>query len=209
MRCMPDGKMYAYTSQFPMSYLWTELRGTGLLDCANCREYAVWNGVCIGYCINCAHTYPKIRGYGFARHLDEESIEEINERNFSDIVDSNDTYLQNISLNKIGDICRTEKYEILFGQVSEIKLAGQWHYKHDGQCEDFSRPAAIMFCSGMSKKHCTQFLISNYFFDCIRWNQPYFRLNKTPSLVTHHQVGICNTCNLYFCTRCSILRHYH
>jgi hypothetical protein len=92
-----DGDLY--TGTFPIVWLTDHLPGTGPKECANCSAVGRWNGVFIGYCMNCSgYTYEGKRGRGF-KSAGKESTDE-------DLIiykSAFDTYLKGINLDDIGD----------------------------------------------------------------------------------------------------------
>ena len=59
-----DGELY--TGTFPREWVENHLPETGPKDCKNCLTYGSWNGVFIGYCLNCSRfDYKYKRGWGF------------------------------------------------------------------------------------------------------------------------------------------------
>lgn len=54
-----------YHASFPEEWAICQKEGTGPGQCENCADYASINGVCIGYCANCATMYDGARGRGF------------------------------------------------------------------------------------------------------------------------------------------------
>lgn len=88
---------------------------TGPLHCENCRDYGYYNGVFIGYCINCAKELEYTRGNGM---IDEEGVEFDETMVNLDLNDYNrensmwNTYLKNVEFREIGDVHLKEEYEI-------------------------------------------------------------------------------------------------
>jgi len=72
-------------------------------DCLNCLDYGSYNGVFIGYCANCAQVYDYQRGNGFIHSGIEEEGEGVDEKN-----SVWNTYLKEVSLNKIGFLPKEE-----------------------------------------------------------------------------------------------------
>jgi hypothetical protein len=66
-------------------------------DCNNCLEYGSYNGVFIGYCLNCATEYGYERGNGFETYGVERSGHGREEKN-----SVWNTYLKNVKLDEIG-----------------------------------------------------------------------------------------------------------
>ena len=66
-------------------------------DCNNCLEYGSYNGVFIGYCLNCATEYGYERGNGFETYGVERSGDGREEKN-----SIWNTYLKNVKLDEIG-----------------------------------------------------------------------------------------------------------
>lgn len=72
-------------------------------DCNNCLEYGSYNGVFIGYCLNCASAYGYKRGNGFVTYGVERSGDGMEEKN-----SVWNTYLKNVKLDEIGWNLRVE-----------------------------------------------------------------------------------------------------
>lgn len=88
---------------------------TGPLHCNNCKYFGYYNGVFIGYCMNCAEEFCNGRGNGLT---DKEGVE-INEEMvafdltyFSKEKSIWNTYLKGVSLNEIGDVTLKEEFEL-------------------------------------------------------------------------------------------------
>lgn len=115
-----DGELY--TKTFPKEWAENHASGTGPNDCMNCLIYGSFNGVFIGYCINCSKVieYQGTRGRGITygielskeeltEHLD--SIATIDEdegmsmtcNNVDNYMSAFDSYLKGIDLNDVGD----------------------------------------------------------------------------------------------------------
>ena len=88
-----------YTSTFPHEWVKTHsVDGTGPSKCKNCNIFGSWNGVFIGYCMNCAeYVYNFERGKGFGIM----GIENPNKGKGTSVFNS---YLKNIQLEDIGDV---------------------------------------------------------------------------------------------------------
>jgi hypothetical protein len=86
-----------YTVTFPEDWARSHLPKTGPKNCRNCAFYGSWNGVFIGYCLNCAiNKYNGYRGRGFV-DLGLETCDNVN------VKGAFDTYLQGVELKDIGD----------------------------------------------------------------------------------------------------------
>jgi len=91
-----------YHLNFPDEWILDELPETGR-ECANCvgeetarTGYAMWRGIVLGYCNNCAFTYEGKRGPGFCGNGVEDYMEHT--------VRAYDTYLANIDLENVGEL---------------------------------------------------------------------------------------------------------
>ena len=102
-----DGELY--TDTFPIEWAENHLPETGPKDCKNCNYFGSWNGVFIGYCLNCSkNDYKYKRGWGFGslgvvgweRYI--EDVDEDKEVALNGLEASN-TYLKDINFNDIGD----------------------------------------------------------------------------------------------------------
>ena len=97
-----DNELYADT--FPEEWAQNHAPGTGPTDCENCGYYGYWNGVFIGYCLNCAcYEYDGSRGNGFTSP-GEESKDSAKD-SFGDNTYSGAfaTYLYGVNLHDVGD----------------------------------------------------------------------------------------------------------
>lgn len=97
---------FRYHLNFPNEWILNEDEDTGRA-CPNCvgadnvAGFAMWRGIILGYCSNCAFTYDGSRGPGFYCH----AVEFIRPKNNDDIVESVfNTYLKDIDLDNTGDI---------------------------------------------------------------------------------------------------------
>jgi hypothetical protein len=92
-----DGEIY--TATFPLEWAKTHQVNTGPKNCKNCAYYGSWNGVFIGYCVNCArYKYMGYRGCGFI-YL---GIQFKTDHVFDTVKSVFDTYLKGIDMNNIG-----------------------------------------------------------------------------------------------------------
>jgi hypothetical protein len=88
---------------------------TGPLHCTNCKDYGFYNGVFIGYCLNCAKELEYTRGNGM---IDEEGVEFDETMVNFDLNDYNrensmwNTYLKDVDLREMGDVQLKEEYEM-------------------------------------------------------------------------------------------------
>jgi hypothetical protein len=106
---------------------------TGPLHCKNCRYYGNYNGVIIGYCINCAGEFEYTRGNGM---IDEEGVEfnetmvNLDLSNYHKKNSMWNTYLKDVDLKEIGDVHLKEEYEMykdlpdLIGDEMDDKSVG-------------------------------------------------------------------------------------
>jgi len=88
---------------------------TGPLHCNNCKLYGYYNGVFIGYCINCAEEFEYKRGNGMTDLVGLELNEDMVAFDLTNIVKENsmwNTYLKNVNLDDIGDEKLQEEYEL-------------------------------------------------------------------------------------------------
>jgi hypothetical protein len=112
-----------YHLNFPDEWILDELPDTGR-ECANCvgeetcrTGYAMWRGIVIGYCSNCAVTYDGKRGPGFYGHGVEDYME--------NTVSAYETYLANIDLENAGELAANpddtmENYNISYNELHEM-----------------------------------------------------------------------------------------
>jgi hypothetical protein len=89
---------------------------TGPNHCSNCRNFGYYNGVFIGYCLNCAAEFENSRGNGMT---DIEEGLELNEHMvafdltyFKKEYSIWNTYLKNVSLQEIGDLSLKADYDL-------------------------------------------------------------------------------------------------
>lgn len=89
---------------------------TGPNHCTNCRDYGVYKGVFIGYCLNCAAEFENKRGNGMT---DIEEGLELNEHMvafdltyFKKEYSIWNTYLKDVSLQEIGDLTLKSEYDL-------------------------------------------------------------------------------------------------
>lgn len=97
---------HLYINQFPKMWATAHAADTGPEECENCNFYGSWNGIFIGYCVNCAeYVYEFQRGHGFIDHGEEldEDIPQLR---------AMDTYLCDVDLDKCGDELNTAFYYI-------------------------------------------------------------------------------------------------
>ena len=92
---------YFYPVNYPREWMENELPNTGR-QCMNCvgensDGYAMWRGVVIGYCANCAEEYGFERGPGFIGHSVEMSGRRDDKSPFK-------TYLKDVDLECLGYI---------------------------------------------------------------------------------------------------------
>jgi hypothetical protein len=84
-----------YIKQFPKMWATSHVPETGPGECGNCNVYGSWNGIFIGYCVNCAeYVYEYQRGHGFIDHGEEQDMDVPQLR-------AMDTYLHGIELDEI------------------------------------------------------------------------------------------------------------
>lgn len=94
-------KGYKYPINFPEEWILNEKEYTGR-ECANCMGngadgYAMWRGVILGYCCNCAREYDYERGPGFYCY-GREMLYKCPEKS------AYETYLKGVNLEEIGDL---------------------------------------------------------------------------------------------------------
>ena len=96
-----------YIKQFPEMWATSHAPETGPEECNNCAFYGSWNGIFIGYCVNCAeHVYEFQRGHGFIDHGEELNREDIPQ------LRAMDTYLWDVDLDKSDDELNTAFYYV-------------------------------------------------------------------------------------------------
>jgi hypothetical protein len=121
-----------YTETFPLEWAETHHPGTGPKECLICQTFGFWNGVFIGYCVNCAiYSYQGQRGSGFV----EKGIEYKVGCNIPSIFE---TYLKGIKMDDIGDkdfidtakVYETEEDKDYFEYLESIDR----HYDEECKC---------------------------------------------------------------------------
>ena len=136
-----------YTKQFPESWLISDQYfETGPEFCNGCREQGRWNGVCIGYCVECAGVYHGKRGTGFIFPGCETTtlllpIPQEEECDVFAELDENsafNTYLIGYQLHELGDLRLEDtwkQHETVFHQMNDtIKSPEiQWRIRHETQ----------------------------------------------------------------------------
>uniref|UniRef100_A0A6C0KL37 Uncharacterized protein n=1 Tax=viral metagenome TaxID=1070528 RepID=A0A6C0KL37_9ZZZZ len=112
---IPCGNFYQYNGelyakQFPTEWAQNHLEGTGPHSCTNCRAFGSWNGVFIGYCVNCAqYDYEFSRGHGFLK-----PGQEISKKN-ANTIGAMQSYLKDIDPDCIGDREIFDSYAVHYG----------------------------------------------------------------------------------------------
>jgi hypothetical protein len=111
-----------YHLNFPDEWILDKLPETGR-ECNNCvgeelcrKGYAMWRGIVIGYCSNCAFTYDGKRGPGFYGNGIEDYME--------NTVSAYETYLANIDLEALGELVENpddtmENYYLSYNESHE------------------------------------------------------------------------------------------
>jgi hypothetical protein len=95
-----------YHMNFPDEWILDELPDTGR-ECVNCvgkdmkTGYAMWRGIVLGYCSNCAEEYEGKRGPGFYAHGVETYMK--------NSISVYDTYLHDVDLEILGDPAENPK----------------------------------------------------------------------------------------------------
>lgn len=104
-----DGELYA--NQFPTEWAQNHAEGTGPKSCTNCRVFGCWNGVFIGYCVNCAqYDYDFTRGHGFLKPGQEI-------RKKTTTLGALQTYLKDVAPDSIGDKDLLDSYAVHYGDA--------------------------------------------------------------------------------------------
>jgi hypothetical protein len=85
-----------YTIHFPKEWAVSHKMGSGPKECSNCADFGSWNGVFIGYCMNCAdYMYNYERGSGFYTYGIETSVGD-------PCLYAMNTYLKNVDFRSVG-----------------------------------------------------------------------------------------------------------
>ena len=147
-----------YDIHFPLSWvLEDEFKGdtffnnrnlsTGPLYCNNCKYFGFYNGVFIGYCMNCSEEFCNARGNGLT---DEEGVE-INEKMvafdltyFSKEKSIWNTYLKEVSLNEIGDSHLKEEFELYKDLPDLLPITQDLEEEENLDLEEELKPIRIL-----------------------------------------------------------------
>lgn len=87
-----------YHSSFPREWVFNTKEYTGPSQCGNCEAFGCVNGVCIGYCANCAvYVYEGKRGRGFI----DVGVELDNQEGVTNFPSAFETYLSGVNLADI------------------------------------------------------------------------------------------------------------
>jgi hypothetical protein len=121
-----------YIKQFPKMWATSHVPETGPEECNNCSYHGSWNGIFIGYCVNCAeYIYEFQRGHGFIDHGEEQDL---------DIpqLGAMDTYLKGVDLDKCGRAIPDEFYYISSDDEDEHILDKMKEFrKYNKQGDDY------------------------------------------------------------------------
>ena len=111
-----DGELY--TATFPQKWASSHAQGSGPVECVNCRFYGCWNGVFIGYCINCANNplYEGRRGRGMM----SQGIELYNTKTKN--ISMYDSYFKDVNLEKVGDIWIDDTFTRVYSSIYNISI---------------------------------------------------------------------------------------
>jgi hypothetical protein len=129
---------FKYHPNMPDEWILNELPNTGR-TCWNCvgnREqgfcngFAMWRGIVLGYCTNCAHDYEGKRGRGF--------IGLGNESDLFEYPSAFDLYLGDVDFENYGDLAENEEdtIENRKGQREELIMNYEQDECHDSEPED-------------------------------------------------------------------------
>ena len=119
-------KMYlfddeVYAGQFPEEWAETHLPNTGPKECKVCEYYGTWNGGFVTYCRKCAvDIYHGERGGGVGGYLCDGEMGDP-----EDIRAAQNTYLEGIPMNDIGDREVFDTLAMLFSAETAIRM-GTW-----------------------------------------------------------------------------------
>lgn len=115
----------------------------GPQDCDNCKYFGYYNGVFIGYCLNCADELEYKRGNGMTPigpgvELDETMVA-FDLTNYKKENSMWNTYLKDVNLNEIGDEKLYEDYELYkdLPELIEITEKEQEIDEDDDDCIDY------------------------------------------------------------------------
>ena len=126
---------FKYHLNVPDEWILNELPRTGR-DCWNCvgnREqedtngFAMWRGIILGYCANCAHVYGGERCKGFVGF----GVEDIDNRFES----AHSVYLDTIDFESFGDLAENEE-DTIENRVKYLKEQSREDENYDGEEEE-------------------------------------------------------------------------
>ena len=125
-----------YTSTFPMDWVVDRIPGTGPTECVACARNGSWNGVFVGYCVDCAtNQYNSLRGSGFISPGKEQSI--------THPYSATNGYLSGIEWSDIGDtdFCDSAKIAEYQIHIPDIKKEDEdeYEYEEDQDVEQYIR----------------------------------------------------------------------
>jgi hypothetical protein len=129
---------FKYHLNFPDEWILNEEPFTGR-ECLNCvgtdnlSGFAMWRGIILGYCANCAVHYNGHRGRGFYAN----AVECIRPNNIGN--SAFDTYLKDIDLEKTGDILENPEDTMAnnYQLKREITEICDDYYKYIEEAEEY------------------------------------------------------------------------
>ena len=139
---IPCGNFYQYNGelyakQFPTEWAQNHLEGTGPHSCTNCRAFGSWNGVFIGYCVNCAqYDYEFSRGHGFLK-----PGQEIRKKNATTL-SAMQSYLKDIEPDSIGDREIFDSYVVHYEDADSDDFAEELYHLESTILEYYKNKAA-------------------------------------------------------------------
>ena len=133
-----DGELY--TATFPQEWVKSHsCDGTGPGECKNCNIFGSWNGVFIGYCMNCAeYVYNFERGKGFC-------IMGIETLNNGKGISAFNSYLKNCDLKDIGDVDFMNSMDVIDSHLEHhVELYFESSEYRETHCSDKNGKQTIM-----------------------------------------------------------------
>ena len=122
-----------YTSTFPMDWVVDRIPGTGPTECIACSRNGSWNGVFVGYCVDCAtNQYNSLRGSGFISPGKERSV-------MHPYWSASATYLSGIEWSDIGDtdFCDSAKIADYQIHIPDIKKDDEYEEEQEQDVEQY------------------------------------------------------------------------
>ena len=114
-----------------MDWVVDRIPGTGPTECIACSRNGSWNGVFVGYCVDCAtNQYNSLRGSGFISPGKERSV-------MHPYWSASATYLSGIEWSDIGDtdFCDSAKIADYQIHIPDIKKDDEYEEEQEQDVE--------------------------------------------------------------------------